>query len=121
VKIVVDTNIIFSTLLNSNGTIGDLIFNSDEVFDFYSCSYMQQEIQKHWGKLRKISKLSDNKLQTSYFAILQKIRFINEQLISEKTWLDAENLVKDIDIDDVAFISLTKHLRGYLWTGDKRI
>ena len=32
-KIIVDTNIIFSCLLNSQGTIGDLIFNSDLVFD----------------------------------------------------------------------------------------
>lgn len=28
-KIIVDTNIIFSCLLNSQGTIGDLIFNID--------------------------------------------------------------------------------------------
>jgi len=31
-KVVVDTNIIFSALLNSNGTIGDLLFNSDKQF-----------------------------------------------------------------------------------------
>lgn len=46
-KIVVDTNIIFSALLNSNGTIGDLIFNSDKTFELYSCSYMRYEILKH--------------------------------------------------------------------------
>ncbi len=46
-KIVVDTNIIFSTLLNSNTKIGDLLFNSDKHFEFYSCSYMRFEIQKH--------------------------------------------------------------------------
>jgi predicted nucleic acid-binding protein len=44
-KIVVDTNIIFSTLLNSDGTIGDLIFNFNKHFQFYSCSYMRFEIQ----------------------------------------------------------------------------
>ncbi len=31
-KIVVDTNIIFSALLKSNGNIGDLLFNSDKDF-----------------------------------------------------------------------------------------
>ena len=40
-KIIVDTNIIFSCLLNSQGTIGDLIFNSAEIFDFYSNEYMR--------------------------------------------------------------------------------
>lgn len=46
-KIIIDTNIIFSCLLNSQGTIGDLIFNSDEIFEFYSNQYMRLEIYKH--------------------------------------------------------------------------
>lgn len=60
--IIVDTNIIFSCLLHSNGTIGDLIFNSDSIFEFYSNEYMRFEIHKHWGKLKKISKLADFEL-----------------------------------------------------------
>ena len=46
-KIIIDTNIIFSCLLNSQGTIGDLIFNSEEIFEFYSNQYMRLEIYKH--------------------------------------------------------------------------
>ena len=65
-KIIVDTNIIFSSLLNSNGTIGDLLFNSDKYFEFYSCIYMRYEIHKHWERLKKISKLSDRQLEISY-------------------------------------------------------
>ena len=38
-KIVVDTNIIFSAILNTNGKIGDLLLNSDDVFQFYSPDY----------------------------------------------------------------------------------
>ena len=40
-KIVIDTNIIFSTLLNSNGTIGNIIFNSNKTFEFYSYSLLK--------------------------------------------------------------------------------
>lgn len=119
VKIVVDTNIIFSGLLNTDGTIGDLLFNSDGVFEFYSSDYMRYEIEKHWDKLKRISKLSDEELEESRFKIFAKINFINEALIPEKTWLAAERIVDDIDIDDSDFIALTKHLKGFLWTGDK--
>jgi len=42
-------------------------------------------------------------------------------LISEKTWLASEEIAIDIDIDDVDFIALTKHFKGYLWTGDKEL
>lgn len=38
----------------------DLIFNSENIFDFYSSQYMRFEIRKHWNKLKKISQLSDN-------------------------------------------------------------
>jgi predicted nucleic acid-binding protein len=118
-KIIVDTNIIFSCLLNSTGTIGDLVFNSEENFEFYSNQYMRYEIRKHWSKLKKISKLTDAELETSYENTLQRITFINEELIPEKEWLKAIQVAENIDIDDVDFIALTKYLKGTLWTGDK--
>ena len=120
-KLIVDTNIIFSALLNTNGTIGDLLFNSDGTFEFYSCHYMQYEIEKHWQRLRKISKLTEAQLEESQNKVLSKIHFINEELIPSSVWLYAESIVSDIDIDDVDFIALTKHLKGYLWTGDKKL
>jgi predicted nucleic acid-binding protein len=118
-KIVVDTNIIFSTLLNSNSTIGDLLFNSDKHFDFYSCSYMRYEIQKHWERLKKISKLSDEQLQVSYTQVLSKLKFVNEEIIPVETWLASEEITKGIDIDDTDFVAMTKFLKATLWTGDK--
>ncbi len=118
-KIVVDTNIIFSTLLNSNSTIGDLLFNSDTHFEFYSCSYMRYEIQKHWKRLKKISKLSDEQLQISYTQVLSKLKFINEEIIPVETWLASEEITKGTDIDDTDFVAMTKFLKATLWTGDK--
>jgi predicted nucleic acid-binding protein len=118
-KIVVDTNIVFSTLLNSNSNIGDLLFNSGEIFEFYTCNYMRYEIQKHWERLKKISKLSDEQLQISYTQVLVKLKFINEEIIPAETWLASEQLTKGIDIDDTDFVALTTFLRATLWTGDK--
>ncbi len=120
-KIIVDTNIIFSCLLNSKGTIGDLIFNSDSIFDFYSNQYMRFEIRKHWNKLKKISKLTDLELETAYDKMLSKLTFINEELIPQSNWEKAEALVAEIDVDDIAFVALTRYLKGILWTGDKQL
>ncbi|MBL0190855.1 MAG: nucleotide-binding protein [Saprospiraceae bacterium] len=118
-KIVVDTNIIFSALLNSNSTIGDLLFNSDKHFEFYSCNYLRYEIQKHWERLKKISKLSDQQLTVSYTLVLSKLKFINEEIIPDETWIASEQIAKGIDIDDIDFVALTKFLKATLWTGDK--
>ncbi|HXH99215.1 MAG TPA: PIN domain-containing protein [Sphingobacteriaceae bacterium] len=109
-KVVVDTNIIFSALLNSNGTIGDLLFNSDKQFQFYSCNYMRHEIQTHWERLKKISRLSEEQLQISHTQVLLKLKFINEEIIPIETWLASEQITKGIDIDDTDFVALTKFL-----------
>ncbi len=120
-KIIVDSNIIFSCLLNSQGTIGDLIFNSENIFAFYSNQYMRFEIRKHWNKLKKISRLTDVELEISYDKILTKITFINEELIPQNDWEKAETLVNNIDVDDIDFVALTRYLKGSLWTGDKAL
>ena len=120
-KIVVDTNIIFSTLLSSNSTYGDLLFNSEKHFEFYSCNYMRYEIQKHWDRLKKISKLTDDQLQISYIQILSKLKFINEEIIPLEIWLTSEEITKEIDIDDTDFVALSKFLKASLWTGDKAL
>jgi predicted nucleic acid-binding protein len=40
-------------------------------------------------------------------------------MIPESCWQEAEALVSDIDVDDIAFVALTLYLQAYLWTGDK--
>jgi predicted nucleic acid-binding protein len=58
VKIIVDTNIVFSAILNSDSKIGDLLLNSVRYFDFYSADYLRFEIRNHYEKLSKISNQS---------------------------------------------------------------
>ncbi len=117
-KIVIDTNIVFSALIKTNTVFGQIIFNSQGVFEFYSPHYLKTEIKKHWGKLLKISSLSDRQLEESFDSLLTKIHFINEEVIPQKVWEDSENITKEIDIDDTDFVALTKFLKGKLWTGD---
>jgi predicted nucleic acid-binding protein len=118
VKIIIDTNIIFSALLKSNTKFGQIIFNSDGIFEFYCPRYLRTEIRKHWERIKKISKLTDHQLEESFDSLLTKISFINEEIIPQKTWEDSEKITEDIDFDHTDFIALTKHLKAKLWTGD---
>ena len=117
-KIIVDTNIIFSALLKTHTTFGQLIFNSDGIFEFYSPHYLRAEIRKHWDRIKRISKLTDQQLEESYDSLLTKITFINEEIIPQKTWEDSEKITEGIDLNDTDFVALTKYLKGKLWTGD---
>jgi predicted nucleic acid-binding protein len=80
---------------------------------------MRYEIQHHWEKLKKISKLSDQQLTDAQFNLFSKLKFVNEDLIPQNVWEKALILTEDIDVDDTDFVALTLYLKGTLWTGDK--
>ncbi len=120
-RIIVATNIVFSAILNSDGKIGDLLLNSTKIIDFYSVEYLRFEIKNHYDKLAKISKQPLERIQSTEYYVTKEINFISEQQIVESNWKSAYKLVKDVDIDDIAFVALSKQLRCKLWTGDKRL
>ena len=120
-KIIVDTNIVFSAILNSNSRIGKILLNSKEHFQFFSCNYLRIEIQRHRNKLLKLTKLSEDKLSELQELITQHITFIDERLIPQDLLVKTETQLKAIDPDDTVFVALTKHLEGKLWTGDLQL
>jgi predicted nucleic acid-binding protein len=120
-KIVVDTNIVFSAILNVNSKIAQiLIYNHPEI-KFYSCDYLQTEILRHREKLLKITKLKEKELNELENIVKQNITFINEHLIPIQIIEETKIQLEHIDPFDVPFIALTKHLNAKLWTGDKKL
>ncbi len=120
-KIIVDTNIVFSAILNANSRIGKVLLNAKEHFQFFTCNYLQVEIQRHRSKLLKITKLSEEQLSELEKLVTQKITFIDERLIPQDLLLKTEAQLKAIDPNDTVFVALTKHLEGKLWTGDMQL
>ncbi len=120
-KFVVDTNIVFSGILNSSGTIGKILIHSNDHIQFYSCDFLRIELFKHRNKLLKLTKLSASQLQEIEFLITSNIVFINEALLPQKLLISTEKLLIDIDVNDTPFVALTKHLKAKLWSGDKEL
>lgn len=118
-KITVDSNIVFSAILNTKSNIGQLLIIGSKHFDFYTVDQLKTEILNHKTKIQKITGFSDRKFTETYDLIISKIRFVEEILISDYSIKNAFNLTQDIDEDDTLFVALTNHLKSKLWTGDK--
>jgi predicted nucleic acid-binding protein len=120
-KIIVDTNIVFSAILNSQGKIGQLIINGSKFFTFYTVGQLKDEIREHKDKILKISGFTNQQFIKSYETITKRITFVDEIIIPDNELLKALDLVMDIDENDTLFVGLTNHINGKLWTGDKKL
>ena len=120
-KVVVDTNIVFSGILNKDSIISKILLSYHPHFTFYSCNFLKSEIQKHTGKIQKLTKLNRSEIKELERLVTHNISFISEDLISNKHFLNAEDILKDIDLSDVPFLALTQQLKGILWTGDLKL
>ncbi len=120
-KVVVDTNIVFSAILNSHSRIGQIILHSGNSITFYSPKYLQLEIQNHFLKIKKITNLCEPEIQELIQILYTKIHFISEELIPKEIIEKADSLTKNVDYDDVMFVALSLHLGCKLWTGDKTL
>ena len=120
-RIVVDTNIVFSAILNTNSKIARILLQPRAKNHFYSTEQLIIEIEKHKGKLKAFTSYTDSELDKMIRLITNKIRFINVKLIPLNIYAVAENLTEDVDIDDTEFVALTEHLKGKLWSGDKEL
>ena len=120
-KIIVDTNIVFSGILNSSSKIGRILTTSNLHLELYSCDFMKFELKKHRNKLVQLSKSTEDKIEEIQHLTTTHITFINESLIPVEHFINAEILLKDVDINDTPFVALAAFLDAKLWTGDKKL
>jgi len=121
VRIVVDTNIVFSAILNTGSLIGELLFNSQDQFDFYSPELIEVELSKYSNKLIKATSMDRNQLNVAIREVFNKIQLISNDAISPEHWRGAFELAKNVDEKDTPFIAITLSMDAMLWTGDKKL
>lgn len=120
-KVVVDTNIVFSAILNSQGKVGQIILNGSNYFDFYSVYQLKKEIIFHKAKILALSGYDEKVFSEIFNLILSKIAFIDDILLTDSELKNAIDLVAGIDENDMMFVALANHLNSILWTGDKKL
>ena len=106
-RIIVDANIVFSAILNTNSRIADLLLNSKGTFDFLAPDYLQTELRKYHSKISMISKMSVKEIEIVEYKITKPITFMSGIHIPETKWILAEDLVKDVDDKDIPYVAFS--------------
>jgi len=86
VKLVVDTNILFSGILSPRGTISDLLLNSGDVFTFYAPQFILEELGAHRAKILRLSGHSADEFELLLRTILKEVTLISTESIPKGVW-----------------------------------
>lgn len=116
-NIIVDSNIIFSSLRSSHSITRRRIKNSKDTL--YAPNFLIGEIFKHKERILRKSNASEEETYEYLFQVLNKINFINEKNISTRNFILAYHLCKDIDEKDTTFIALSLEMGYEVWTRDQ--
>lgn len=120
-RVIVDANIVFSAILNTNSKIADLLLNSKGTFDFIAPDYLQTELRKYHSKIARISKLTIGEIERIENKVTKPIIFMSGIHIPESKWISAEKIVMDIDPKDTPYLAFSLFYKCKIWSGDKAL
>ncbi len=114
-KLVVDTNIIISSLLKDSLT-RRIITHIDA--DLYTIRFTQEEIGKHNRELLEKGGFSDVALNFILENIVKRLAIIEDEVIKSKME-EARELMDSIDWKDTPFIAAALAIDADIWSDDK--
>ncbi len=119
--LVVDTNIVFSTILKANGLVARTFFSIPSFAEYCAPDFLVAELQLHKSKLRKESGLSEVNYELAKTSVFAQIDFIDISAIPDSYAREAVQLTRDIDFKDFQFVALALFMDAVLWTGDRKL
>lgn len=120
-RIIVDANIVFSAILNTNSKIADLLLNSKGIFDFIAPDYLLTETKKYHTKISLISGMTIEEVRNIEIKITKPISFLSGIHVPESYWIKAEQMVLDIDAKDTPYVAFSLFFKSKIWSGDKEL
>lgn len=118
--VITDSNIIFSALITPNGAIAKIL-KSKSKLQLFAPSYLFEEVDRHLDKIEELSPLDKKQIKAEIKSFKEIITTIETKDIPKKYYLEAYEIVIDIDFDDVFFVALNRYKHYKIWTLDDEL
>ena len=117
-RIVIDSNVLFSALIKDSAT-RKIILEYDEFFLFPS--YIFDEMEKHKEELLQKSRISIEDFEKLLQLILKRVLIVAPEVLKTHKE-DAIEIIKDIDLNDALFIACAlAYPESVIWSDDKKM
>ena len=108
-RLILDTNIIISALINKKSTIRDILL-TDKI-TFYLPELVLAELLKHKELICKKTGLSQKEVFFTLFYLMNKVEIVKRKAFSENLE-KAKNIMENVDIKDSEFVALALSLEN---------
>lgn len=115
-KLVVDANVIFSSLISQSGKTSKILFSNE--FELYSPEYLFEELDKYKKYICKKSGLSLEKIESLISLIFLNIKIIPLSEF-EHSLLKAKEICPDPNDEEYFALALSKNIP--IWSDDKAL
>lgn len=115
-KLVLDSNILFSCLMSGNKFYIDLLSQNH----CFSPDFIFEEIKKYEMRILRKTKLDLN-FKEFCKEVFNHLVIIPKLAIEEENWVKAEELCNDVDEKDTAYVALSLELAIPLLTRDNKL
>lgn len=119
--IIIDTNIIISACLNEKSEIFKLLTNHSGNIDFLIPDYALEEITNHKLALCKNTGYSIAQFDRLLLKCCNNATITSVADISSAIFQQAEDLTRNIDINDQIFVAFSIAFDALIWTGDMKL
>lgn len=119
-KVIVDVNVLVSSLLNKGVPFNVFFFNSlMNKFEFVAPEFLLTEFEKHEQRLINETKFSEKEFEELKNFLLRSIIFIPSQEFSE--YLPKARELLSENVKDVPYVALALKLNASIFSGDKAL
>jgi len=119
---IIDTNLVFSAILNTSSSIAEFIVNADaNDIQLKAPTYLKGEFVKHMERLERLTGKEATTLLVTLNEYYGLIDFVPDQDIPIVHFAKAYKLIGHIDSDDLSFVALSSLEDKYLLTEDKKL
>ena len=120
-KVIIDANIVVSCILKTDSRLSQLYFDAQRVLQYIAPDFLREEVIARREKMIKLTRQPASHLLQREFLVLQRIDFVDHGTIHKEHWREAERLVHDVDLKDIAYVALALHTGSPIWSGDRKL
>jgi predicted nucleic acid-binding protein len=119
--LVLDANIVFSSILKPKGIVASILLDSEHGIIFIAPAFLKAEIKKHTPRLCVLTGFDQNRITALIDFIFSRILFYPNEVIPDNIQLQADNICSAIDPKDSIYVAFSLFFQSRVWSGDKKL